>query len=491
MKLPPHFRDWRITTLLIVVATAPALLMSIALLTTLYLSSGRDIADKVQRSGELLALSLAESSQYGVVSGNIDSLDSTMQRFMDANAGVEAIEILNAHGTLIRSFGSGSARPGFVFERPIMTYVPNIDLFGDSEPHVSLPKGHQVERFRAGRTVGFVRVLMSSTPVLAERRHSLYWSAAIMLLAFCLSAGVGLLLAQSLRGPLADVLKALRKIRQGDYRIAFRHRPRGEIGEVQNAIETMARELSERSAALEHQVAARTQELQRALTRLVETDIERRRLIAHGNDVVEEERRRIAIELHDQFNASLLAVKLRASALFGRRSTTLDNAEIEAIAATIITSAEQLYDDARRMIKRLHPEILDMLGLEGAIREAVRLFNESVADCRLDYAVDASELPPLPQKIAITAYRVVQEGLSNVVKHSHATSAQVRLHWDSASSRIRLTIADNGNGFVQGEKATGFGLLGMRERVESVGGDLHIASAIDVGTVLTVDLRLG
>jgi two-component system sensor histidine kinase UhpB len=489
MKLPANIRDWRITTLLVVVATAPALLMSIALLTTLYVSNGRDIADKVRRNGELLALSLAESSQYGVVSGNLHSLDRTMQRFMNANAGVGAIDILDPRHEVIRTFGSGRPEAGLVFESPITTDVPNVDLFGDSEPQVSIPGSHE-ERFRAGRTIGFVRVLMSSAPVLAERRRDLYWSAATMLLAFSLSAGVGLFLAQSLRGPLADVLKALRRIRQGGFDISFQQRPRGEIGELQNAIEKMARELFERRAQLEREVAARTHELQLALARIVEADAERSRLIAHGNDVVEEERRRIAIELHDQFNASLLSVKLRASALFGRGASTLSPGDIEAIATTIITAVEQLYADARRMIKRLHPEVLDTLGLAGAIAEAVRLFNESGSSCKLEFELETPKLPVLPQKIAITAYRIVQEGLNNIVKHAHATAARVKLRCNADKAVITIQISDNGCGFEPANKATGFGLLGMRERVKSVSGELRIDSGVGAGTVLIVDLPI-
>jgi two-component system sensor histidine kinase UhpB len=140
------------------------------------------------------------------------------------------------------------------------------------------------------------------------------------------------------------------------------------------------------------------------------------------------------------------------------------------------------------MIKRLRPEVLDMLGLAGAIAEAVRLFNESGSNCKLEFKLESPEPPSLPQKIAITAYRVVQESLNNIVKHAQATAAMVKLRYDIGGENIAIQVSDNGCGFEPAERGGGFGLLGMRERVNSVGGNLRIDSKVGDGTVLTVNL---
>jgi two-component system sensor histidine kinase UhpB len=96
----------------------------------------------------------------------------------------------------------------------------------------------------------------------------------------------------------------------------------------------------------------------------------------------------------------------------------------------------------------------------------------------------------LSNELAISAYRIVQEALSNVMKHAHATSAQVRLVLDEAAQTLRIVVADDGNGFDPASASEGIGIIGMRERVYAVHGVMDVRSSVGGGTVVAITLPL-
>jgi two-component system, NarL family, sensor histidine kinase UhpB len=474
---------WSIAVRVLSISVAPVLAMFLAVIATLYSGEEQQAADSVQQNGQLLAKVLAESSPYGVLSRNVDGLQRSTERLLDAQEGVEAIEILDeARRPLARS---GVNKPGrFVFEEPVTADTLDIDLFDTGAPHINNARGTR-SAVAPGPVVGFIRIVMSPEPILSHQRHRAFVSIGLMFAVCAVVVGLVLYFAKALiRSPLNDVMCALRSIRQGDLDIVFGRRAGGELGELQDVIEEMSRGLKVRRDELRRLVDQRTEELRLQVERATESDAERRRLVAHTVDLIERERRRISRELHDQFNASLLSVRLRAEALAIDDGRPLDAAEVVATANAITREVERIYGDARRMIKSLRPEVLDSVGLAGALAEAVRTFNADRSGCDVDLDVPPLDkpLPKLSDEASIAAFRLVQEALSNIRKHAGAARARIVVHFDARSGDVILEVEDNGVGFDPSLRSAGFGLLGMRERLASVGGLLDVRSTPGQGT---------
>jgi two-component system sensor histidine kinase UhpB len=252
----------------------------------------------------------------------------------------------------------------------------------------------------------------------------------------------------------------------------------------------MARGLSITRQELEEQVATRTSELQKAIDAATKADAERRRLIARGNALLEEERRRIAAELHDHLAASLIFLRMEAQRianLAARTAGASEAQEIRSVAQRLAQTTSELYESARNLVKQLRPEVIDTLGLTGAIEEMVHNYDGLKSGCRFSFEVRPG-FPDLRGELAITAYRVVQEALSNVLKHADATLARVTLE-PTQPGHVRITIADNGKGFDTGTSmSAGIGLIGMRERVFNAGGSMNLTSDPLSGTRIAIEL---
>lgn len=195
----------------------------------------------------------------------------------------------------------------------------------------------------------------------------------------------------------------------------------------------------------------------------------------------EDERRRLARDLHDDLSQrlSVLSVELE---LFGRGQSAEEKVHVERLAATVRELGAQVHG----LSYQLHPAKLDQLGLETAARSWCREMAQQ-SGIRIDFS--AADVPAgLPPDVALCFYRIVQEALRNVVRHSGADAAQVELTYDGGL--LRLAIVDAGRGFDRrvAREASGLGLLSMRERVQIVGGILEVDPQPGRGTRLTVTI---
>jgi len=207
-----------------------------------------------------------------------------------------------------------------------------------------------------------------------------------------------------------------------------------------------------------------------------------RRLESESRHAEREERRRIARELHDEAGQSLLLLRLKVEMMErgappGMRSGL---AEVRAV-------AEQTVVELRRIIAALSPAVLERLGLKLALQQLVARFRKmSPAHVRLRIGANSDAIPRQMQEVI---YRVAQECLQNVAKHSQAK--HVNLFLQSADKRVRLNVRDNGDGFAGKPGASQFptfGLAGMRERANLLGGTLAIRSEPGKGVAVTLDL---
>jgi two-component system sensor histidine kinase UhpB len=231
--------------------------------------------------------------------------------------------------------------------------------------------------------------------------------------------------------------------------------------------------------------------LQSTLRALRAADAEKRMLLRKVNTAVEEERKSIALEIHDELNATLIAVRLEAQRIASLAQKENTAEEIGQRAQGITKLALGLYNSGRALVRRLRPEVLDMLGLQGAIEEMVRHYDSIGQGCRYLFRAEG-EFSQLDGAVAISAYRIVQEALSNVAKHARAKEVTVTLAREAGprGAALRITVADDGKGFDPALEPGGIGIAGMRERVAAYAGTFDVASLPGHGTTVTIRLPL-
>ena len=213
------------------------------------------------------------------------------------------------------------------------------------------------------------------------------------------------------------------------------------------------------------------------------TLLEGNRFLIHKSLAVqEEERRHLARELHDELGQCLTAIQADAETI--RDLSKARDARIETSANAILSVSSRIYDVVHSMMQRLRPGVLDDLGLVAALQEEVDAWRarHPGTDCELH---TGAELAGLGEAINITLYRLVQETLTNVAKHARAQRVLVSLVMEEngdGGRRLRLRVEDDGQGLPATPRARGLGLIGMRERVEALGGRLQVESRPGAGT---------
>lgn len=253
-------------------------------------------------------------------------------------------------------------------------------------------------------------------------------------------------------------------------------------------------QLEQSNARLERQVAERTAELAAARDALAEKAARLQAVLAETVDTQEQDRQRIAGDIHDGINQLLIGAMLELTSSQHR----IESGQAEA-AATALGSARdiltQVESEIRRVVHDLHPPVLEGLGLPAAIRDVAERFqNFSGVTCEVTMQGRQSRLSP---RAEISLYRLVQEALRNVAVHSGAGRVEVRLEF--APGQVELTLTDDGRGFDpaavhRSEARDGrlhLGLESMRRRVESLAGEWQLVSAPGQGTVIRARVPVG
>ena len=216
-----------------------------------------------------------------------------------------------------------------------------------------------------------------------------------------------------------------------------------------------------------------------------------KRLTQIIQEKLEEERKSIARELHDEMGQNLTAIKTIGTAIANRDSD--EGSITRQNALTIVEVTSRIYDMVHSIIRELRPSALDHLGLEDAIYELCERHRRANLDLDLKLNFDGG-LNRYDEYVNITVYRVIQECLTNAAKHAGATIVSVtvsNLLVESNLARIEIKVQDDGKGLdVDLSESRRFGLLGMRERVQAFNGDIQIESDSGTGTLITADMTV-
>ncbi|NDF70387.1 MAG: PAS domain S-box protein [Betaproteobacteria bacterium] len=202
---------------------------------------------------------------------------------------------------------------------------------------------------------------------------------------------------------------------------------------------------------------------------------------------LEDERRALAMELHDELGQYVTAVKTIAQATANR--TVESDPQTHASSLAIVSAAGQIYDAVHQIIRRLRPVALERFGLAETLRDAVAEWRKQYADLSFELDIDTA-LPTLSSEAQIALFRVAQECVTNVVKHANASVVNLQL--SASDDGIRLRVRDNGAGIAADrvQDSGRFGLVGMRDRLQALGGTLAVGLAQNAGTEVCAHIPL-
>jgi len=283
--------------------------------------------------------------------------------------------------------------------------------------------------------------------------------------------GLAFWLVHRALAPFPVIAAGLARLEKGDLAFRLPELAGFEAHSIGAAFNRMAQAVQDKVRAERKASEAETRlEEGRELARLVEQR-------------VEEERRLIAHELHDEFGQSVTAIRSLAMAI----ATQSQNPAMSDAARLISDEAGRLYDAMHGLIPRLVPLSLDTLGLADTLENLVRDWQRRYPAVRLAAHHDLSaELGP---SVTLTIYRVAQEGLVNALRHAQATQVQIDLH--SNANHIVLTVTDDGVGLAPDWSRPGhFGLRGLADRVAHLGGSFTVGNHDPHGVRLTAEIPL-
>jgi len=294
------------------------------------------------------------------------------------------------------------------------------------------------------------------------------------------------------------MVETVRRITSGDLTQRASVSSRDEVGELASAFNEMVanlasaqQQLRDINAELEKRVEDRTEQLVRSEEALRRSGEHLRALSTHLQRIREEERTYIAREIHDELGQTLTAMNIDLA--------VVEKQLLKADTSTAVTQAiqkmralsqlvEATIQKTRRLALELRPDVLDSLGLEAALEWQAREFQRRT-NIQCDLQLQRTSLKvDEPKSTAI--FRIFQESLTNIVRHAEATKIEIRL--EEAGGVLILEIRDNGKGINQSDivAVRSLGIIGMRERASSLGGDVRIHGIPGKGTSVTVEIPL-
>jgi len=260
--------------------------------------------------------------------------------------------------------------------------------------------------------------------------------------------------------PIDTILNGLSGIEKGQYQLELPHFRLPELDRISQQFNHMAKVLLDSKA-------------------------KNKLLTQRSLEIQEEERRHLAQELHDELGQTIAAIKAVAVAISNSKEPNKEH--IDSSVKTIIQYSDHIYQVAKSMMHRLRPSVLDELGLIKALQNMIDDWNGRQDDIFCHFSF--SEIPnDLPESLKINLFRIIQESLTNALKHSHASQVSISMNKfiDEGEDKINLTIEDDGVGLDENKTMSGLGLPGMKERVEMNNGTFELTSEKNKGIKIEI-----
>lgn len=433
-----------ITSLLAIVMLIGALLM---------IDNAREDVRAEVASTASLAIHLLDAeivhytSDFGWMSGEDRNRASIFRLQSLENIRHLKIEFFDAFGRL-RDSNRETRRS--VENAPPQWFVSAMDIVSKSMP----PIKRQI--FANGRIIGELVVTPDPSYEIAEIWNDTLGLLVLVAIFFVIVNLMVYFAVNSALKPVAQILEALSELEKGNLQARLPKFKLPELKDISTKFNAMANTLQQ-SIENNHSLTQQMIRLQ------------------------EDERKSLARDLHDEIGQHLAAIHIDASTIMNAKNITAAKksaVEIDAV-------ARQMMNIVHGMLQRLRPGGLDQFGLNVAVQELVDVWRQRNHGVNVNINM-RGRLDGIDETVAIAAYRIIQECLTNVSKHSSASSVAIDIF--RVGDTLDITISDNGLGFDSSQPVNGFGLAGMRERVEGLGGHMDISSAQPQGVCVEVTL---
>jgi two-component system, NarL family, sensor histidine kinase UhpB len=306
------------------------------------------------------------------------------------------------------------------------------------------------------RVLGELVITPDPSYEIAEIWHDTFGLIGLGILFFILVNGLVYWAVSSALRPLTNIFNALTELEVGNLAARLPIFSLPELSQISHKFNAMAQTL-QNSISNNHRLSQQLIRLQ------------------------EDERKHLAHDLHDEIGQHLTAINIDAGAIL--KAKNLNSAHASAAAITQI--ATQMMEIVREMLHRLRPASLEEMGLRTALLELIDNWRERNRGVNTSITI-SDKLTEIHETVGITAYRVVQECLTNISKHADTRFVIIKV--EAIQDEIKIFIEDHGRGFEQVNNTTGLGLAGMKERVEGLGGTFELTSEKGVGTKVNVRL---
>lgn len=446
------------------------LLLSGALGAVVWNSLDDIVGQLLEKRGVEIATHVAQGSSNYVLTDDSYNLYELASQTMAGSEDIRYILVFDINNRLLaHTFHGGIPKDLLAFDAAARTSPYRAKTFASNEGAI-----HDVVVPIENGAVGFVRLGMTEeytrNLIMRHARDIIVAIFVVCALAAVIASGI----ARRITRPITALAQVAEAITQGNPAVRAAIADRGEVGKLATAFNDMASSLIDANRDKE----VLLEEL-RAKEQLRDT------LISKLITAQEDERKRISRELHDETSQALTSLMLTMRVL-------AEDATSDAQREALLTGrdvAANILRDVRQLAIELRPPVLDDLGLVPAINKYIEKFGE-----RQGLSIELSTTGADRQidgQIAVALYRIIQEGLNNVVKHSGAK--RVRINIADNREYISLTIADDGRGIsgddlLKAQRESRLGLYGMRERVELLQGRMDIETSPAGGAALIITI---
>jgi signal transduction histidine kinase len=325
--------------------------------------------------------------------------------------------------------------------------------------------------------VGYFRIGLTEKTMMQVMTRRFVEMIAFIFCICIAAAALATRYASNFLGPVRDMARAVRQIGKGNFDTKLPVETSDDIGHLARAFNHMTVSLHRKNEENSHLV----QELQAK-------EQMRLQLISQLFTAREDERRRISRELHDETSQSMVSILTYLRIIMDRT----EDVTVKGFISDVRDLTKDTLEGLRHLAVNLHPPLLDDLGLVVAMEKYLDSFRRAQPDIHVTFTSDG-DFSGLSRPASLLCYRMMQESLTNIVRHASATSAAITLY--AVEGQLILSVADNGIGFTAdtAEKArldNHFGLVSMRERAGLLNGTFHITSKDGMGTTLTITLPM-
>jgi len=457
------------------------------------------LESELRKRGLALASDLAKFTARPLLSQDLPTLRRYVTHSMEQDH-VRYVVVLDPHGKVVMH--SDLAQVGKTYKDNVSLAAVNAKapgcthLSSQGELYYDIFTPIQVSDVRLG-TVRLGYSYMAVEKEIVKARQQIFIIGVVTII---IGGVVAYLLATFISAPIKKITEATKKVANGDLFTRLAIKRNDEIGTLAYSFNKMAEDLGRHHKHLEELVEGRTAELETANVQLLEEITERKRaeedlkqsherlrdLASHLQSIREEEGRRIAREIHDELGQALTALKMDIHWINYRLPR--DQPLLLEKTKTMSKLVDITIQSVRRISSDLRPGLLDDFGLSAAIEWQVNEFsNRTGIQCGM---VSDPEDIVLDQVCSIALFRIFQEALTNIARHANATEVEVILK--EMAGKVELRVHDNGKGITEKQvsDARSFGLIGMRERVYYLGGDLIISGTLNKGTTVKASIPI-